>query len=234
MTTVNETTSQAGLALAQAGSNSAAQGIQDQFLTLLVTQLRNQDPLNPMENAELTSQLAQISTVEGINNLKNTMLAISGQIDVSQSMDAVSMIGKGVLMPGDKVSLGTDPNDPAQRGATPFGIDLQGDATKVTVKVLDPSGAVVRTMELGDLKTGVHTLQWDGNNDGGQPLADGKYSITVSASDADANPVKSEALTYGQVKSVAYSTNGLRLDLGLAGQISMLDVRKVIGASGSA
>ena len=70
MTTVNETTSQAGLALAQAGSNSAAQGIQDQFLTLLVTQLRNQDPLNPMENAELTSQLAQISTVEGINNLK--------------------------------------------------------------------------------------------------------------------------------------------------------------------
>lgn len=113
MTTVNETTSQAGLALAQAGSNSAAQGIQDQFLTLLVTQLRNQDPLNPMENAELTSQLAQISTVEGINNLKNTMLAISGQIDVSQSMDAVSMIGKGVLMPGDKVSLGTDPNDPA-------------------------------------------------------------------------------------------------------------------------
>ncbi|KDC75988.1 flagellar hook capping protein [Bordetella bronchiseptica MBORD635] len=234
MTTVNETTSQAGLALAQAGSNSAAQGIQDQFLTLLVTQLRNQDPLNPMENAELTSQLAQISTVEGINNLKNTMLAISGQIDVSQSMDAVSMIGKGVLMPGDKVSLGTDPNDPAQRGATPFGIDLQGDAAKVTVKVLDPSGAVVRTMELGDLKTGVHTLQWDGNNDGGQPLADGKYSITVSASDADANPVKTEALTYGQVKSVAYSTNGLRLDLGLAGQISMLDVRKVIGASGSA
>lgn len=220
MTTVNETTSQAGLALAQAGSNSAAQGIQDQFLTLLVTQLRNQDPLNPMENAELTSQLAQISTVEGINNLKNTMLAISGQIGVA---------------PRWAGSLGSAPSDTLSPGiSTPFGIDLQGDATKVTVKVLDPSGAVVRTMELGDLKTGVHTLQWDGNNDGGQPLADGKYSITVSASDADANPVKTEALTYGQVKSVAYSTNGLRLDLGLAGQISMLDVRKVIGASGSA
>ncbi|MBO9357344.1 flagellar basal body rod modification protein [Bordetella petrii] len=230
MTTVNSTTDSTALALAQAGSSAGSAGsLQDRFLTLLVTQLKNQDPLNPMENAELTSQLAQISTVEGITNLKNTLLAISGQIDVSQSMNAVAMIGKGVLIPGDKISLGTDASDPSKRVATPFGIDLQGDAAKVTVKILDASGAVVRSIELGAQDTGVLTLDWDGTNDGGQALVDGKYSVNVSAADADGNKVRAEALSYGEVNSVSYSTDGLRLDLGLAGQISMLDVRKVLG-----
>ena len=129
MTTVDQTTSTSAMGLAQTGANSAstAQGLQDQFLKLLVTQLKNQDPLNPMQNAELTSQLAQISTVEGITNLKNTMLAISGQIDVSQSMNAVSMIGKGVLIPGTKVKVGVDSANPADRVVTPYGLDLQGD-----------------------------------------------------------------------------------------------------------
>src|SRR3546814_12169577 len=88
-----------------------------------------------MENAELTSQLAQISTVEGITNLKNTLLAISGQIDVSQSMNAVSMIGKGVLIPGEQISLGTDDAGPSQRGDTTFGIDLQGNAALGSVQI---------------------------------------------------------------------------------------------------
>jgi len=228
MTTVNNTTDTTAMALAQTGAGSA-QGLQDRFLTLLVTQLKNQDPLNPMENAELTSQLAQISTVEGITNLKNTLLAISGQIDVSQSMNAVAMIGKGVLIPGGKISLGTDAGDPAKRVATPFGVDLQGDAAKVTVKILDASGAVVRIFELGEQETGVLTLDWDGTNDGGQALVDGKYTVNVSATDADGKKVQAETLTYGKVNSVSYSTDGLRLDLGLAGQISMLDVRKVLG-----
>ncbi|CAP42464.1 flagellar hook assembly protein FlgD [Bordetella petrii] len=230
MTTVNNSTDSTGLALAQSGVGAnSAQSLQDRFLTLLVTQLKNQDPLNPMENAELTSQLAQISTVEGITNLKNTLLAISGQIDVSQSMNAVSMIGKGVLIPGEKISLGTDASDPSKRVATPFGIDLQGDAAKVSVKILDASGAVVRSFELGEQDTGVLTLDWDGTNDGGQALVDGKYTVKVSATDADGKKVQAETLTYGKVNSVSYSTDGLRLDLGLAGQISMLDVRKVLG-----
>lgn len=229
MTTVNNSISTTGLALAQANSASSAQGLQDRFLTLLVTQLKNQDPLNPMENAELTSQLAQISTVEGITNLKNTLLAISGQIDVSQSMNAVAMIGRSVLIPGEKVALGTDASDPGKRVATPLGVDLQGHANTVTVKVLDSAGAVVRTLELGEQKAGVISVNWDGTNDGGQPLVDGKYTFTVAAQDANGAKVTAQALTYGKVNSVAYSTEGLRLDLGLAGQISMMDVRKIIG-----
>ena len=232
MTTVDQNTSTTGLGLAQSGANgsSTAQGLQDQFLKLLVTQLQNQDPLNPMQNAELTSQLAQISTVEGINNLKNTMLAISGQIDVSQSMNAVAMIGKGVLIPGSKVKVGVDGDNAAERVVTPYGLDLQGDAQKVQVRISDSNGAVVRTIEMGEQKTGVYTLNWDGKNDSGVALDAGAYTVSVLATDGDGKKVNAEVLSYGQVKSVAYSTNGLRLDLGLDGQTSMLDVRKVIGA----
>jgi flagellar basal-body rod modification protein FlgD len=232
MTTVDQNTSTTGLGLAQSGANgsSTAQGLQDQFLKLLVTQLQNQDPLNPMQNAELTSQLAQISTVEGITNLKNTMLAISGQIDVSQSMNAVAMIGKGVLIPGSKVKVGVDGDNAAERVVTPYGLDLQGDAQKVQVRISDSNGAVVRTIEMGEQKTGVYTLNWDGKNDSGVAMEAGAYTVSVLATDGDGKKVNAEVLSYGQVKSVAYSTNGLRLDLGLDGQTSMLDVRKVIGA----
>ncbi|MFY1841593.1 flagellar hook capping FlgD N-terminal domain-containing protein [Achromobacter xylosoxidans] len=231
MTTVDQTTSKTAMGLAQTGANSAstAQGLQDQFLKLLVTQLKNQDPLNPMQNAELTSQLAQISTVEGITNLKNTMLAISGQIDVSQSMNAVAMIGKGVLVPGSNVKVGVSTENPAERVVTPYGIDLQKDAAKVQVRIADSNGAVVRTIELGEQKAGVYTLDWDGKNDAGVALDAGAYTVSVLATDGDDKKVAAEVLKYGKVKSVGYSTNGLRLDMGLDGQTSMLDVRKVIG-----
>src|SRR3546814_2899717 len=95
---------------------------QNQFLSLLVTQLQNQDPLNPMDNAEVTSQIAQLSTVNGITQLNNTLLALTGQMDVSQSMQAANLIGKGVLVPGTKVALGSDPDDPTIKQATPFEI----------------------------------------------------------------------------------------------------------------
>jgi flagellar basal-body rod modification protein FlgD len=113
---------------------------------------------------------------------------------------------------------------------TPYGLDLQADAAKVQVRIADANGAVVRTIELGERETGVYTLDWDGKNDGGVALEPGAYTVSILATDADGNKVGSEVLSYGQVKSVAYSTNGLRLDLGLDGQTSMLDVRKVIGA----
>lgn len=229
MTTVNSTTSQTSTS--GATSASSAKAIQDQFLKLLVTQLKNQDPLNPMENAELTSQLAQISTVEGITNLNNTLMSISGQIDVSQSMNAISLIGKGVLVPGSKISLGTDANDPTQRVATPLGYDIPSDAAKVTVKIMDQAGNVVRTVELTDVKTGVYSYTWDGNTDSGTTVKDGAYTFQVTALDADNKSVSAEALTYGLVKSVDYSNNGLRLDLGVnGGQVSMLDIRKVLNS----
>src|SRR5699024_11983488 len=96
---------------------------QDRFLTLLITQLRNQDPLDPMDNSEITSQLAQLSTVQGINQLNETLLTISGQMDVSQSMQASMLIDRDVLVPGDKALLGSDPQNAEIKAATPCAVD---------------------------------------------------------------------------------------------------------------
>lgn len=228
MTTVAGIDGATALAHAQASTNSLMGDTQDRFLTLLVTQLRNQDPLNPMDNAEVTSQIAQLSTVNGINQLNSTLLALSGQMDVSQSMQAAGLIGRSVLVPGTKVSLGSLPDDPVVKESTPFGVDLISPAANVVVTILDASGKAVRQIKLGPQGAGVISVDWDGTGDGGSPLSDGAYNIQVAASDADGKPVPVEPLTYGRVSSVDYSSSGLRINLGLAGDCSLLDVRKIM------
>lgn len=227
MSTVNNNVdaSAAALGMASAQSKNLMADTQDRFLTLLVTQLRNQDPLNPMDNAQVTSQIAQLSTVNGITQLNNTLMAVAGQMDVTQSMQAAGLIGKDVLVPGSKVLLGSD----AEGGkvATPFGIDLAGSSTTTKVQILDSSGKVVREYDKGALKAGVYSMEWDGLDNDGLPLADGAYTVQVLASN-DGEAVTSEALTYGKVGSVAYTSSGLKLDLGLAGSYSLLDIRKIM------
>ncbi len=229
MSTVNPLSGAGGASLlSQSGDSTAA--TQEQFLTLLVTQLQNQDPLNPMDNAEVTSQIAQLSTVNGINQLNNTLLALSGQMDLSQSMQAANLIGKEVLVPGEKISLGSSVVDGVTtQVATPFGVDLISDAAKVVVTILDASGKAVRQMELEDPQSaGVLTLQWDGKDDAGLPVGDGAYTVQVAATDAEGQLVASEALTSGRVSSVAYASTGLQLELGLAGTYSLFDIRKIM------
>ncbi|WP_397475597.1 flagellar hook capping FlgD N-terminal domain-containing protein [Pusillimonas sp.] len=203
---------------------------QSQFLTLLVTQLQNQDPLNPMDNAEVTSQIAQLSTVNGINQLNNTLLALSGQMDMSQSMQAANLIGKDVLVPGEKISLGSTEVDGVRTPvATPFGVDLISDAAKMIITIQDASGKAVRQIELDEPHSaGVLSMQWDGMDDSGLPVGDGAYTVHVAAMDAEGELVASEALRSGRVSSVAYASTGLQLELGLAGTYSLFDIRKIM------
>ncbi|GAB2909096.1 flagellar hook assembly protein FlgD [Paralcaligenes sp. KSB-10] len=218
----------AALAAANANTQSLTADTQGQFLTLLVTQLQNQDPLNPMDNAQVTSQIAQLSTVNGINQLNNTLLALSGQMDVSQSMQAAGLIGKNVLVPGSKISLGSDPANPTVKQTTPFGIDVISPATHVTATILDSGGKAVRQIDLGAQPAGILSLQWDGKGDGGLALPDGAYTVQVAASDADSKPVSVSALTSGTVGSVSYASTGLRVDLGLTGSFALSDIKKIM------
>ncbi len=202
---------------------------QDRFLTLLITQLRNQDPLDPMNNSEITSQLAQLSTVQGINQLNETLLTISGQMDISQSMQASMLIGREVLVPGDKVLLGSDPANPNVKTATPFGVDLIAPAANTKVQIFDKSGKLVRTLTLEEnLGVGIYQVQWDGRDDAGQVVSDGAYTIEIVATTTDGRQVTAEPLTYGTVKNVAYSAGGLEIDLGLGGKYSLFDIRQIM------
>jgi flagellar basal-body rod modification protein FlgD len=225
MTTVSDVSNTSALASAQ--TNSLMGDTQDRFLTLLVTQLQNQDPLNPMDNAEVTSQIAQLSTVNGIQQLNNTLLALSGQMDMSQSLQAASLIGKDILYPGEKIALGSDP-DTGAKTATTFGIDLMSDAAKTKVSILDSAGKVVRQYELDPMDAGIYPMTWDGLDSAGAPAPDGAYTVQVSATDADGQPVSADALTSGHINSIAYTSGGLKLNLALGDKISLLDVRQVM------
>lgn len=194
-------------------------GIQNQFLKLLTTQLQNQDPLNPMDNAQMTSQLAQISTVDGIQQLNATLQTLLGNTNDSQAMQAAALVGHEVLVPGSSMTLSS--------GAGYGGFDLKTAADKVTVTVTDSSGHVVRTMNLGSAEAGSNMFSWDGKTDSGTAAADGTYKFTVSAVQGS-NDVGATALSVGQVYSAVRSGTGINLDVGKLGTFKFSDVREFL------
>ena len=165
MSTVQSTSNTASQALLDSVNgtkNSAKTNVdvtQDRFLKLLVTQMKNQDPLNPMDNAQVTSQMAQLSTVTGIDKLNTTMESLIGSVQSSQSYQASSMIGHNVLVTGNEVS--TDGTGGY------FGVDLPIGADKLTVTIKDAAGATIRTLTLGAQEAGTLPLNWDGYADDG-------------------------------------------------------------------
>ncbi|MEB8479597.1 flagellar hook assembly protein FlgD [Cronobacter malonaticus] len=220
---INESYSTSSTSSATAGSSLAgsnASDLQSSFLTLLVAQLKNQDPTNPMQNNELTTQLAQISTVSGIEKLNTTLGSISGQIDNSQSLAASALIGHGVMIPGSTILTGKDTT-------TPFGVELQQAADKVTATVTDKSGKVVRTIEIGALSAGVHTFSWDGTMSDGTKAPDGSYNVSIAASNGGTQLV-AQPLNFALVNGITRSNGSNLLDLGTYGTTTLDQVRQII------
>ncbi|HEY0209300.1 flagellar hook assembly protein FlgD [Acerihabitans sp.] len=220
-TTVNTNNTTNNAAATATGSSSA--DLQNQFLKLLVAQLQNQDPTNPMDNAQLTTQLAQISTLSGIENLNTTLGSISGQLTTSQSLQASTLVGHGVMIDGSGILVGADSS------TTPFGVSLDNASTTTTVTIKDSTGAVVRTVDLGAQSAGVHSFSWDGTNDAGTAVAEGAYTFTMAATSASGANVVSTPLQYAAVYGVnTNATGGTELNLGLAGNITLDKVRQII------
>ncbi|MDF7679656.1 flagellar hook assembly protein FlgD [Enterobacteriaceae bacterium ESL0689] len=212
-------------ALDGATNNSNALDLHNSFLTLLVAQLQNQDPTNPMQNHELTSQLAQISTVQGIEKLNTTLGSISGQINHNQSLQASALIGHGVMIPGDTILVGSKDD---VISTTPFGVELERPAEEVTVTITDSTGKVIRTIELGGLSAGVHSFTWDGSTDAGEKAPDGAYKVSISAKGSAGEPMVAKTLHFGMVNGVINDKNGIRLDLGLAGYATLDEIRQIL------
>lgn len=201
-------------------TTSSASDLQSSFLTLLVAQLKNQDPTNPLQNNELTSQLAQISTLNGIEKLNTTLGSISGQIDNSQSMQASTLIGHGVMVPGATVLAGNSTT-------TPFGVELEQAAEKVTATITNKDNVVVQTIELGGLSAGVHTFSWDGKLTDGTTAIDGSYKVSIAASTGTTQLV-AQPLQYAVVQAVTRTDDGSKLDLGTYGTTTLDEVRQII------
>lgn len=200
------------------GTKSTTQDAQDRFMTLLVTQMKNQDPLNPLDNAQVTSQLAQLSTVTGIDKLNETMAAMSGSFKSSQNLQAASMIGHGVVVPGSNVEL--------KDGKSVLGFDLPQNADKIQVMIRDQGGALIKTLDFNSMTSGFNSVSWDGKNEAGTTAANGNYTFEVKAS-AGETKLDVTPLSFGLVSSVSFGGQGAMLSISNAGEVAMSDVRQI-------
>ncbi len=195
-----------------------ASGSQDRFLKLLVAQLSNQDPMNPMDNAQMTSQIAQINTVTGIQQLNETMKAMATQMGSVQMLQAGGLVGHGVLVEGDQLAI--DDKAHSAVGA----IELAGAATSVKIQVTSADGKVVDTVSLGSKGAGQHSFTLDTKN---WPDDAGPLRFTVLAGNG-AEPVASTALMRDTVMSVGNGASGLVLTLAGTGTTPYGSVRAVL------
>lgn len=204
--------------LAGAASASGMEAQQDRFLKLLVAQMKNQDPLNPLDNAQVTTQMAQISTVSGIEKLNATLTALTSAYSASQSVAAAAMVGRSVLAPGTTLFLA--------KGSALFGMELAQGADQVTVTVRDAKGNTVHTMNLGPQPAGVSALHWDGTTDAGTLAADGSYSFSVAAVQGGKS-VEVTPLALARVDAVTPGKNGVTLNLDGGAQVALTDVKQI-------
>lgn len=237
MTTVNQAppfVSQDLLNAVNVKKNAAPEGSvqadQDKFMTLLVTQLKNQDPMNPLDNAQVTSQLAQLSTVTGVNKLNTTLESLKASYQASETLQAANMIGRGVLVPGDKVSL--------HEGKGILGVQTDSAVDSLDVIVTDPrTGKDVQTIKLGPQPAGTVPIAWDGVPDPSQLGADGKpvtlrdgnYLIRIVAERGGQPATDARTLSFDSVTSVTTSAkDGVKLNLPTLGVVSMADIRQIL------
>lgn len=198
------------------GSATSAADMQNQFLTLLVAQLKNQDPTNPTDNAQLTSQMAQISTVSGIEKLNDSVTSVTSQFNQMQMLQGSSLIGHTILSEGNGLAL-TDEG----QGTAAF--DLAGKAANVTVTISGASGELVDTVELSGLDAGRNYFTWDGSNYTGDK-SQLRYSIKATNGDST---VKATTLAASNVVAATVNGGKLMLELGNGTTVDYSSVQSV-------
>lgn len=203
-----------------AAATTTSSEIQDRFLKLLVSQLKNQDPLNPLDNAQLTSQLSQISTVTGIEKLNASLQGISTSFLASQSLQATSLIGRTVMLEGNTLNY----NGAA---AAAGGIDLAQAADSVKVNIVGPSGNVVRQLDLKAQQAGAVSFQWDGLTDGGATATAGAYRFQVTAT-SGGQTVPATSLMRGQVASVTLGADGAHAIVPGIGDVPVQQIKRIM------
>ena len=187
-------------------------GSADRFLKLLVTQMQNQDPLNPMDNAQITSQMAQINTVNGIEKLNTTVDGLNGQFIQLQALTGASLVGHDITVQGDRL--------PLANGAAVAGFEMASTAERVKIEVLSPGGRVVDTLDLGTQPAGAHSFNWSGKG-----LADDPgYRFRVLATNGT-TAVTATPLMRDRVEAVQTSGNRLLLQTTHSGPVAYSDVK---------
>ena len=215
--TVGATSSSSDVNVASSPASSAAADAtmtSDRFLQLLVAQMKNQDPLNPMDNAQVTSQMAQINTVTGIDKLNSTVAGLSAQFMQMQAMQGASLVGHDVIVPGNKLDI--DATTATGQG----GFEIQTPADAVKVEILAPSGAVVQTLNLGAQGAGMHSFDWPA----GTATDSSGLTFRVTATTGGV-AIASTALMRDRVDAVTTNGNSFNLELEKSGSTPYASVK---------
>ena len=214
-------TNSATAALATASSSTAtststknAAGSEDRFLKLLVAQLSNQDPMNPMDNAQMTSQMAQISTVTGVQQVNQAIKDLSSQLSSMQMLQSSSLVGRSVLVDGNKL--------PVTAGKASGAIDLVAKADSVKVDILSEGGKIIDTIDLGARAAGRQTFDWDAKG----RMTSGAVSYRVTASLAG-NAVAASTLASALVEGVSSDGGSMNVQLQNLGAVAYDKVRAI-------
>lgn len=209
----------ANAAAATGGKKNEAKELNDRFLKLLVAQLNNQDPLNPLDNAQVTSQMAQINTVTGINGLNDTVGKLLEQFARLETMQAAQLTGRDVLVAGNAMTLGAS-------GTAIGGVELAAPADNVTVQIHDANGILVRELALGAM-SGMQKFEWDGKTTNDTPAAPGQYTFSVQAV-ASGKEVGATALAARRVEGVRQEGGAVQLILTGAGAVAYSDIKQIL------
>jgi flagellar basal-body rod modification protein FlgD len=208
-------TSSASNTASTATSSLSQLGSQSYFLQLLVAQMNNQDPLNPMDSAQVTSQLAQINTVSGIQTLSTQLTSLLASSTAGQS----SLVGQQVLVPGTTLNL------PAG-GSAHGGVGLATAATQVSITIKNASGQVVDTMNLGAEPAGTTNFTWDGTTSSGATAPAGQYTYSVAAT-AAGQSVTATQYAAGLVTSISPTATGTNVNVAGLGAYSISQIQQI-------
>ena len=215
MATVNPLSALAGAAApgtAAPTQNDAAAA--DRFLKLLVAQMQNQDPLNPMDNAQVTSQMAQIQSVSGIEKLNRTVEGLGAQFAQMAALQGASLVGRDVIVPGNRLAA----ND---AGLVQGGFDLASPADSVKVEVLNAGGRVIDTLDLGAQAGGLNGFAWTPPA-GVDPSLGATFRVTARSGAA---AVSATPLMRDRVDAVVAGGDSLTLELRASGSVAYSQIR---------
>lgn len=197
--------------------NSPA-ALQSNFMTMLIAQMQYQDPTQPMDSSQMTSQLAQIDSVQGISQLNATMSSMVSAMQSSQTFQAASLVGKQVVVPSGTVSIasGTSPN---------IGVQLPSSADSVQVSIVR-NGQSIKSFNLGTQAAGNIPITWDGTDSNGVKVPDGTYVMQVQASLAG-KVINASGLSTATVQSISSGSNGVLLNLNNNSSVSPSSVAQI-------
>lgn len=209
----------ASLQLASSATNKAKKELgQEDFLALMIQQLKNQDPLKPMENGEFIGQMAQFSTVSGIADMSKSIAGLTDAFNSGQALQAASMVGRTVLTEASSATFsGTKPVDGA--------VELPYGTSSAVVRVYSNAGELLRELPLGAQQAGLSNFSWDGTLANGQPAPAGRYKFTAAIENAQGATALTTYLA-SKVESVTLAGDGsgsqIRTDSGATVRLSQV------------